>query len=437
MTRRVWVNLGVFTVMFVVMASWGVRNFLHLGFIEHPYRVTAEFSSSPGLRSGFEVTYLGVHVGDVGTVRLVGDRVTAVLQLQRSVALPAQLTAGVSRKSAVGEPYVNLAPLPGGDLHGARLKAGAMIPLAHTTTPPDYSRLFDAAANLLNAVPADDLGRLVHALAAGFNGRSDDLRSIFAGVDQLTGTLAANAPLLNQLAGDITQLTHTITAHRGEIGQSWDNLAGLTGVLDQKKNAITALLDRGPTLTQQVNSLLTSSGPSVGCTLDSAAALFSSLNQPQLQSLADLIRLSPMAADVIKQAQYIGPDGPYLTGSFRFNLSNLLTPYPVVTYKPPRQLPAAPPVASCGQSAIGGVNGSTAGGGAGGAGAGIRGAGQVDGPGRPGAVTKALPASSRQSRHNANLYDRLRQLTAVLAVLAVVVLVVVAVATRPWRLLRR
>jgi hypothetical protein len=48
-----------------------------------------------------------------------------------------------------------------------------------------------------------------------------------------------------------------------------------------------------------------------------------------------------------------------------------------------------------------------------------------------------LPASSRQSRHNANLYDRLRQLTAVLAVLAVVVLVVVAVATRPWRLLRR
>jgi phospholipid/cholesterol/gamma-HCH transport system substrate-binding protein len=429
--RRVWVNLGVFTVLFALMATWGVRNFLHLGFLEHPYRVTAEFSSSPGLRSGFEVTYLGVHVGDVGTVRLVGDRVTAVLQLQHGVALPADVTAGVSRKSAVGEPYVNLTPLGGVDGRGPRLKGGALIPLARTTTPPDYSRLFDATANLLNAVPADDLGRLVHALAAGFNGRAEDLRSIFASVDQLTATLAANAPLLNQLAGDVTQLTHTITQHRGDIGQSWDNLAVLSATLDQKKGAITALLDHAPTLTDQVNSLLNSAGPGIGCTFDSAAALFSSLTPPQLQSLADLIRLSPLAADVIKQAQYIGPDGPYLTGSFRFNPANLLSPYPVVTYRPPHQLPAPPAAAGCGQTPIAGT-----------AGVGVTGdpaasGGQLGGthaPGvsaRPARPATALDPSSRATHHQATLFDRLRVLTAVVALLGAAVLLI---ATRPWRL---
>src|SRR5207245_10448955 len=138
------------------------------------------------------------------------------------------LNAAVRRKSAVGEPYINLTPTTGVDPGGARLKPGTLIPIERTSTPVNYSELFDALDSLVGAVPPGDLGRLVHALAAGFQGRAQDIRTIFTSADQLTSTLAANAPLLDSLATDITQLTHTITAHRDAIGKSFDNLAALS-----------------------------------------------------------------------------------------------------------------------------------------------------------------------------------------------------------------
>ena len=41
--RRVWINLAAFLALFVVLASWAVRNVVSLDQIERPYRIDAEF----------------------------------------------------------------------------------------------------------------------------------------------------------------------------------------------------------------------------------------------------------------------------------------------------------------------------------------------------------------------------------------------------------
>src|SRR5689334_11828534 len=68
--KRVYVNLAAFTLVFLALAAWAVTNVIKLDRIENPYHVTAYFQDAPGLRRNVEVSYLGVSVGHVTTVRL-------------------------------------------------------------------------------------------------------------------------------------------------------------------------------------------------------------------------------------------------------------------------------------------------------------------------------------------------------------------------------
>jgi phospholipid/cholesterol/gamma-HCH transport system substrate-binding protein len=110
MNRRIAVNLAAFGLLFAVLAVWAVRNVLHLQLIDKPYTVVAEFERSPGLRRDVEVAYLGTRIGTIGSVSLQPGHVEVTLRIDRGVELPADVTAAVRRKSAVGEPYVDLAP---------------------------------------------------------------------------------------------------------------------------------------------------------------------------------------------------------------------------------------------------------------------------------------------------------------------------------------
>jgi phospholipid/cholesterol/gamma-HCH transport system substrate-binding protein len=431
MSRRLWINLAAFSLLFVILAGWAVRNVVQLDALERPYRVTAQFGTSPGLRSGFEVAYLGVRVGRLGSVKLHQGQVDAVLKIERSVKLPAVLNAAVRRMSAVGEPYVDLSPTGGVDPGGPRLRAGTVIPRARTTTPLQYSELFNAVDNLLKAVPANDLGRLLDSLAAGFQGRSEDIRTTFTSIDDIAATLAAHAPLLDQLANDLTRLTHTVTEHRDAIGQSWDNLAGLSQTLAANKDNLAGLIDKTPTFASDVQKLLKTTGPDIGCIFDSSGALWSALNKPDLiTAFGQLVSLSGPVADIVKQAAYSGPDGPYLNGSFLFNAGL----YPVKTYNPPLQLAAPKPVPACQAASLAGSAGSmapTAANGAGAGGGGPRGAPTA--LGRPGGSGGLAQSSTNQPKGGTDWWRRGRQAAAVLALVAVLLLIL---AVRPWRLVQ-
>jgi phospholipid/cholesterol/gamma-HCH transport system substrate-binding protein len=342
--RRLWINAAAFLALFALLSVWAVNNVLHVDALERPHRITAQFATSPGLRPGFEVTYFGVHAGTLGKVAIAGRHVDVVLKIDRDLRLPAKLDAAVRRKSAVGEPYVDLTPTGGVDHGGPRLRPGTVIPVARTSTPLSYADVFRSVDDLVTAIPKDDLHQLLHSLAAGFEGRGADLRAAVVGADELTGDLAANAPLLDQLAGDLTTLTHTITEHRDAVGSSWDSLAALTQTLSEHRADVAHLLETAPTLTDQVNALLTASGPDLGCIVDSAASIWSSIDDPvNIGRFEQLLTLAGPAADIVHQIAYQGPDGLYLNGVLTFDVGIK----PVHYYDPPRTLPPTPRLQRC------------------------------------------------------------------------------------------
>lgn len=386
MSTRVRINLAVFAALFVALLWWDVTNVLRPDAYTRPYHVTAEFATSPGLRSGFGVTYRGVQVGQLGSVKLVGHHVRVDLKIDRGVKLPAGVDAAVRRKSVVGEPYVDLTPTGGRDPGGARLKGGAVIPLARTTTPLDYSTLFNSVSRLLDAVPTADLNRLLHATAVGVEGRGEDFRRLIASATQFTGDVAKDGPLLDQLADDLTTLVHTLATHRDSLGKGFDNLASLAQVLADNKANLVALLDKTPTLLHDVGDLLAKSGPDIGCTVDAAGGLFHTLNTPAiLGSFTRLIDLSPETAAIVRSIRVDGPDGPYIGGGLVFTA----TLDPPKVFKTPLALPKVTPVPRCNAPRVEGTAGApsgTAGAGSGSSAVGNQGVG-----------TPSLPATSKPS----------------------------------------
>lgn len=351
--RRIVYNLVFFGVIGLALAVWAATSVISFDFVDRPYTVTAQFDTSPGLSPRFEVTYLGQRIGAISKVELGKKLVTATMKLDRDRKVPRAVDAAVRRKSAVGEPYVDLQPSAHTDPdRGPRLAGGDRIPLGRTSTPLAYSDLFKAVDQLVAAVDPGDLRTLVHELAVGVDGRGDSLRQLFVGVDQLTGDLADNAQLLDSTIADLTTLTHTVASHSGAVASSIDNLAALAQTLHASENDVAALLEHGPTLGGTLAKLVTGSGNDLGCTLDALGVVASKLDRPTVDALSHVIAKSPKFLFVLsglltekglkgRLAINVGPTGP-------------------LVYPKPLAPPVVPKLRTCAEA-------TAAGGGAGGA----------------------------------------------------------------------
>ncbi len=397
--RRVKINLLAFAALFVLLCVWALGNVIHLDVIERPWRISAEFEAAPGLRPNVEVTYLGVRVGTIRSLDLTGDAVVVEMAIDRDQDLPEGLGAAIRRKSAVGEPYVALEPPKGYERGGEQLDHGAhhRIPLRKTTVPLSYGDLFVALDDLVDAVPAKELGSVLDELATALGGRGPALRRLLESGDDLSGTLAERSELFDQLATDLTRLTHTLTADRDSIGRSFDNLAAITDALAASKGDLDQLLDEAPDFGRRVDELLQVTIADLGCTFGSVGHLFESIGDPekirQLLRVLDVAREADVAFNTaVIEAGDDGADGPYLTGSFGITFDD---PPPV--YDPRPTLPEPPPLRRCAGGAAGlatpAAGGSVATDGR--TGAHSEGAHEVDVSKRPPAPAPDLPESSR------------------------------------------
>jgi phospholipid/cholesterol/gamma-HCH transport system substrate-binding protein len=243
MRPRIILNLAAFAVLGVILLVWAMNSIVTIDAIERPYTVTAEFDSSPGLRSDLEVCYLGVRVGSVRDVRLETGKVVVRMHLDHGTRVPNTVDAAVLRKSAVGEPYIEMDPHPN-IAAGPPLKTGDIIPLARTHVAPEYKELFNRVGDLLKSVRPEDAKVLTHELALGLQGRDQTLRDLIGDAHLLTGTLADNAQVLDDLSIQLTRLSKTLAAGGPELAGGLNGLASFMGALKASRGQLDGVLSR-------------------------------------------------------------------------------------------------------------------------------------------------------------------------------------------------
>ena len=351
--RRVKVNLVAFALLFLALSAWAVRNVVRLDVLERPQALAAEFVAAPGLRPNVEVTYLGVRVGSIRSVELEEEVVRVDMALDRGTRLPEGVTAAISRKSAVGEPYISLLPPDGYDGGGPYVALGgdAVIPVERTSVPLSYGDLFGSLGALVDAVPAEELGSVLDELATALEGRGPALRQLLESGEDLTTTLAERSELFDELAGELTRLTSVVATERDAVGSAFDDLAALTDTLARSADDLDRLLTEAPVFGRQVEALLQASLADLGCTFEGIGGLFEAIgDEEQIAQLLRVLDVARAASDAFNtaviEAGDFGADGPYLAGSF-----GIVADDPPPQYDPRPELPPAPPLPQCAELA--------------------------------------------------------------------------------------
>ncbi len=201
LNRKTWIQLSILILVTVVSCGAMAFNFMKLPatlFGIGEYNVTVDLPQSGGLYQTSVVTYRGTDVGQVKSVDVTATGVRAVLALRSGVKVPSDVQASVHSRSAIGEQYIELTPLPGKDAeHSRLLRNGDVIPAGRVDVPVDIGHLLDLTNRALQAIPRDNLRTVIDETNRAVGGLGPELSRI---VDGSTALAIAGGQTVDSLA---------------------------------------------------------------------------------------------------------------------------------------------------------------------------------------------------------------------------------------------
>jgi phospholipid/cholesterol/gamma-HCH transport system substrate-binding protein len=299
------------------------------------YSVTVQLPQAGGLYPGGNVTYRGVEIGRVQTVRLTQTGAEAVLQLDSDVHVPADLNAQVHSVSAVGEQYVELLPRTA---KGPPLKHGDVIALDRTYVPPDINSLLEATNRGLSAIPRDNLKTVVDEGYSAFGGVGPDLSRLVKGTTDLAIDARKNLDALTTLIDQSKPLLDSQTRSSDSV-QAWAaHLATITSQLRNNDSAVAGILQKGGPAADQGRQLIDRLNPTLPIVLANLVSVgqVGVTYRDNLEAL--LVELPQGAADI----QAVGVANrntkqDYLGAYLSFNLNLGWPPACTTGFLPPQQ----------------------------------------------------------------------------------------------------
>jgi len=263
LTRFVRIQLTIFTIASVIGVAIMVFSYMQvptlLGFGH--ITVKLELPAAGGLYRFSNVTYRGVQVGKVTDVKVIaGKRVEAMLSLDSSSKIPADLVAQVRSVSAVGEQYVDLQPH---DESPPYLQDGSVIAMRNTAIPQRVGPMLDQLSALVGSIPKDKLSGLLDESFKAFNGAGYDFGSLLDSSAKVTGDLNGVADQTRTLVDDSGPLLDSQAATTDAIKVWARSLAGITGQVTQDDPQVRTLLQTGPGFAQEASRLLTEVKPTL------------------------------------------------------------------------------------------------------------------------------------------------------------------------------
>lgn len=204
-------------------------------------RVEAEFSRAFNLFPGSEVRVLGLDVGRVvDVVAEPGSSVViAVLEVDHGVKLPRDVNAHVIQGALLGERYVELEPAY---VEGPVLAPGARIPAERTTVPSEFDEILESLNDFLDAVPPEELARLIRNAADVLEGRGEQLGATLDDVAVAVATLEEADDSLAHLIARLADLNATLATRDQRMRQVIADYATLVGMLGEEGALIDAAL---------------------------------------------------------------------------------------------------------------------------------------------------------------------------------------------------
>ncbi|RDI51872.1 MCE family protein [Nocardia mexicana] len=242
-SRRVALaNLGLVIVL-VLGTGYLAQYVLRFNPIPHTFRVTVELPSSGGLLPDNDVTFRGTRVGKVTDVRVSGDGIAAVAEIEYAAKIPVGGKVHVGRLSAAGEQYLDFRP---DSDTGPYLSEGAIVERSRTTVPIPVQNVLADLTGFIGGMNPDRLNVIIDELDKALAGGPDRLRNMISGISRAMGGLTDLLPQTRQLIENLEVIAETTSHAQPDL--STVTAAGST--LFQQATAadqeVREFLDQGP-----------------------------------------------------------------------------------------------------------------------------------------------------------------------------------------------
>jgi phospholipid/cholesterol/gamma-HCH transport system substrate-binding protein len=262
LTRMAKLQVLTFLVISAIGISYVGLNYV--GIARRDYVVHLDLARGGGIFANAPVTYRGVPVGRVSSVRITAAGARADLSLPRDVKVPADLRAVIGLRSAVGEQYVDLRPARDG---GPYLDDGSVIPASRTGTPLPVEILLTNLDQLVRSVDGDQLNVVITELGTAFEGNTAALRLLLDSSDHLLDSGQAYLPQTTRLIDDASTVLTTQAQQSAELRRWAAGLASLSGTLRKSDPDLRRLLAGGPPAATELTALLRGLDPTIGTLL--------------------------------------------------------------------------------------------------------------------------------------------------------------------------
>jgi phospholipid/cholesterol/gamma-HCH transport system substrate-binding protein len=245
LSRAIWTQLAILSV--ITLVAVGIMAF---GFVNVPallgigrYEVTVDLPAAGGLYPTSVVTYRGSEIGRVTSVDVTKTGVRAVLKLDSSTKVPANVSAAVHSRSAIGEQFIELTPGSGDT--SKTLGDGAVIGVDKVKIPADIGSLLDATNRALQAIPQDNLRTVVDEADKAVGGLGPELSRIVDGSTSLATEAGKNIDSFNTLIEQFPAVANSQVQTSDSIATWAAHVSSITGQLKAQDAAFGDLLNQG------------------------------------------------------------------------------------------------------------------------------------------------------------------------------------------------
>ncbi|TCJ97393.1 MCE family protein [Nocardia alba] len=207
------------------------------------YVVTVELALSGGLAKGGDVTFRGVRVGRVDDVRVAGDGVAAVAEIEEGTRIPVGGTVAVARLSAAGEQYLDFRPVTDS---GPYLRDGSVVARADTAVPVQVQSVLANMSGLVSGLNPDRLNVIVNELDKALAGGPDGLRNMISGISRAMAGLNDLLPQTEHLLRNLEVIAETTSHAQPDLGTLTNSGSALFQQFSAADAELRHLLQEGP-----------------------------------------------------------------------------------------------------------------------------------------------------------------------------------------------
>ncbi|MFE3317904.1 MCE family protein [Nocardia sp. NPDC059195] len=207
------------------------------------YVVTVELATSGGLTAGSDVTFRGWRVGRVGAVRVSGDGVAAVAEIDGGTRIPVGGTVAVNRLSAAGEQYLDFRPV---SESGPYLRDGSVVERAQTSVPVPMQSVLANMSGLVGGMNPERLTVIVDELDKALAGGPDRLRNMISGISRAMAGLTELLPQTQQLLRNLEVIAETTSHAQPDLSTLTASGTALFRQFTAADAEVRHLLEQGP-----------------------------------------------------------------------------------------------------------------------------------------------------------------------------------------------